>query len=174
MTKKILLALLALIVVAVAGVLAAGFLKPTYKGTVSVTVNAPAAKTFAVFNNPDNMGKWMNGFVKIENASGEKNQVGSKWKMHFTENGREMVIDETVTAFEQDKHFAFDMEDTFAKFHVDIRFEEQNGQTIISQTSEGAGKGMIARSMIAIMSGSIQSRQTEMYGKLKNLIESQQ
>ena len=173
MIKKILLALLAIIVVAVVGVLAMGFLKPTYKGTVSVTVNAPAAKTFAVFNNTDNMGKWMNGFKGIENVSGEKNQVGSKWKLHFTENGREMVIDETVTEFEQDKHFGFDMEDAFAKFHVDVRFEEQNGQTVISQTSEGAGKGIIARSMIAIMSGSVQSQQNEMYGKLKTLVESQ-
>lgn len=173
MLKKTLLIILAIVVVLAVGFIAAGFIKPEYKGTVSVTVNAPVAKTFAVFNNPDNMSKWMDNFIRIENVSGEKNQVGSKWKMHFTENGRELVINETVTDFEQDKHFGFDMEDVFARFHIDIRFEENNGQTIITQTSTGAGNGVMARSMIALMSSQIQKQQQGMYTKLKALAEAQ-
>ena len=173
MLKKIVLIILAVVLVLAIGFAVIGFVKPSFSGKLSVSVNAPVSKTFAVFNNTDNMSKWMNGFKSISNVSGEKNQVGSKWKMNFTENGREMVINETVTAFEPDKHFAFDMDDEFATFHIDIRFEENNGQTIITQTSHGAGKGFIARSMIALMSGSIQKQQTEMYNKLKALVENQ-
>jgi len=92
-------------------------------------------------------------------------------KLVIAENGREFAMTETITAFEQDKLFAFDMEDEFADFHVEIRFEEVNGQTIISQTSDGKGKGMAARSLIAIMTGQIEKQQIGMYNKLKTLIE---
>jgi len=171
MFKKIIFILLGIIAAAIIGFIVIGFVKPTYEGTVTVTVNAPVSKTFAVFNDTTNMSKWMNTFKSIKNISGEKNEVGSKWELRYDENGRELVINETVTAFEQDKLFAFDMEDEFAKFHVEIRFEEVNGQTIIWQTSTGAGKGMAAKSMIAIMSGGIQKQQQEMYEKLKTLVE---
>jgi uncharacterized membrane protein len=171
MVKKIVLVVLAVLVVLIAGFLVIGYLKPVYNGTVSVTVNAPVSKTFAVFNDVDNMGKWMNNFKGIKNISGEKNEVGSKWQMSFDENGRSLLITETVTAFEQDKHFAFNMDDDFASFKVDIRFEEKNGQTIITQTSEGGGKGVISRSLIALMGGRIQKQQVEMYDKLKALVE---
>ncbi len=171
MLKKILIGIAAVIAVLIIGFILAGVIKPVYNGNLSVTVNAPASKTFEVFNNPDNMGKWMNHFKSIKNISGGKNEVGSKWQITFDENGRDLVMNETVTAFEQDKHFAFDMEDEFASFHIDITFDEINGQTVISQTSTGAGKGIMSRSMIALMSSAIAKQQVEMYNRLKALVE---
>ncbi len=171
MFKKIIFIVLGIIVAVIVGFIVMGVVKPTYEGTVTVTVNAPVSKTFAVFNDTANLRKWMNNFKSIKNISGEENEVGSKWELRYDENGRDLVITETVTAFEQDKLFGFDMEDEFAKFHIDIRFEESNGKTVIWQTSTGAGKGMAAKSMIAIMSGGIEKQQQEMYDKLKTLVE---
>ncbi len=174
MFKKIIFILLGIIATLIIGFIVIGLVKPTCHTACSVTVNAPASKTFEVFNNPENMGKWMDNFISIENISGEKNQIGSKWKMVFNENGRELVITETITAFEQDKLFAFEFEDEFAKFLIQIHFDEVNGQTTISQTSDGEGKGMAAKSMIALMRGVMEKQQIGMYNKLKELVEKTQ
>ena len=99
MFKKIIFILLGIILALIIGFIAIGFIKPTYEGGVSVTVNAPVSTTFEYFNNPDNMAKWMDNFKSIENISGEKNQVGSKWKLVYDENGKDLVMTETVTAF---------------------------------------------------------------------------
>lgn len=174
MFKKIIFILLGVIAALIIGFVAIGYVKPEYRGSVSVTVNAPVSKTFAVFNDTANMHKWMNNFKSINNISGAKNEVGSKWAITYNENGRDLVITETITAYEPEKLFAFDMEDEFAKFQIEIHFEEVNGQTVIKQTSKGAGKNIPARSMIALVSGSIEKQQQEMYNKLKTLVESSQ
>lgn len=171
MFKKIIFIVLGVIGALIIGFIVIGFVKPDCHTACSVTVNAPASTAFAVFNDTANMHIWMDNYKRMEHISGEKNQVGSKSKLVIDENGRELAMTETITAFEQDKLFAFDMEDEFADFHVEVRFEEVNGQTIISQTSDGKGKGMAARSLIAIMSGQIEKQQLGMYNKLKTLIE---
>ena len=176
MLKKTLLILLGIIAALILGFIAIGFIKPTYEGGVNVTVNAPVSTTFAYFNNTDNMAKWMDNFKGIENISGEKNQVGSKWKLVYDENGSDFVMTETLTAFEQDKLFAFDMEDEYFKMHIEIRFEEKDGKTIITQIDKGEGKNLPARSMVAIMGtlGLMQKQQQGMYNKLKDLVEKTQ
>jgi uncharacterized membrane protein len=176
MLKKIIFILLGIIGTLIIGFVAIGFIKPIYEGGVNVTVNAPVSTTFAYFNNTDNMAKWMDNFKGIENISGEKNQIGSKWKLVYDENGKDLVMTETVTAFEQDKLFAFDMEDEYFKMHIEIRFEEKDGKTIITQIDKGEGKNLPARSMVAIMGtlGLMQKQQQGMYNKLKDLVEKTQ
>lgn len=173
MLKKILFTLLGIIGALIIGFIAIGLIKPTYEGGITVTVNAPVATTFAVFNDTASMRKWMDNFKRIENISGDQNQVGSKWKLVYDENGRDLVMTETITAFEQDKLFAFDMEDEYYKMHIEIRFEEKDGKTIITQVDKGEGKNIPARSMVAIMGslGLMQKQQQGMYNKLKDLIE---
>jgi uncharacterized membrane protein len=173
MFKKIIFVLLGIIGALIIGFIAIGFIKPTYEGGVTVTVNAPVSTTFEYFNNTDNMPKWMDNFKSIENISGEKNQVGSKWKLVYDENGKDLVMTETVTAFEQDKLFAFIMEDEYFKMEIEIRFEENDGKTIITQIDKGEGKNLPARSMVAIMGslGLMQKQQQGMYNKLKDQVE---
>ena len=171
MFKKILFILLGAVVAAIAGFFIIGLVKPKYEGTVSIVVNAPASKTFAVFNDTANMRKWQPTFIKMENISGAANEPGSKWRLFYDEHGRELVMTETVTAFEQDKLFAFTLEDEFANFQIEIRFEENNGQTTITQTDRGEGNSLSAKSMIALMGGSIRKHQLEMYTRLKELVE---
>lgn len=171
MFKKIIFILLGIIVAIIVGFLAMGFLNPTHENSVSVTVNAPVSKSYSVFRNPDNMGKWMDNFKSFKNVSGGDNEVGSKWEIVFDENGRDLVMVETVTAIEHDKLFAFDVEDSFAKFHIEIKFEEVNGQTVITQNTTGAGESIAAKSMMAIMKGQINKQNEKMYNRLKTLIE---
>ncbi|MCG3166178.1 MAG: hypothetical protein POELPBGB_01954 [Bacteroidia bacterium] len=173
MLKKIIFILLGIIGALILGFIAIGFIKPTYNGGVTVTVNAPVSTTFAVFNDTANMRKWMDNFKRIENISGAENEVGSKWKLVYDENGRDLVMTETITAFEQDKLFAFNMEDEYFKMDIEIRFEEKDGKTIITQTDKGEGKNLPARSMVAIMGslGLMQKQQQGMYNKLKDLVE---
>jgi uncharacterized membrane protein len=171
MFKKILFISLGVIVALIAGFIIIGFVKPTCHTANSVTVNAPASHAFAVFNDTANMRFWMDNFKRVENISGENDRVGSKWKLVFDEHGSDLVMVETITAYEEGKLFAFELDDEFANFQIVVRFDEVNGQTIISQTSDGEGKNMAARSMIALMRGMMEKQQIEMYNRLKELIE---
>src|SRR5436853_7852331 len=90
-----------------------GLLHPTQEYNFSVNVNAPAEKTFAVFNDTSRIREWMPNFRAIENISGNAGQVGSKWKMIFFDHDKEIVMTETVTAFSLNQRFSSNLSNDF-------------------------------------------------------------
>ena len=66
------------------------------KFSCSVDINLPVNRVIELFDNPDNMGKWQDGFVSFEHLSGVSGQPGAKAKVTYNMNGREMVLIETV------------------------------------------------------------------------------
>ena len=67
------------------------------KYTNEIEINQPIKKVIELFDNPDNMGKWMEGLQSFEHISGIPGKVGAKSKLKFLHKGREMELIETVT-----------------------------------------------------------------------------
>lgn len=62
----------------------------------TVTINKPASVVWAYMNEPDNMPKWLDNFVRYEHVSGDYGKVGSKGKQYYLENGKEFAMNEEV------------------------------------------------------------------------------
>lgn len=67
------------------------------KYTCEIEINKPIGKVIELFDNPDNLGKWMDGLQSIEHLEGEPGQPGSKSKMIFKMNNKDVEMIETVT-----------------------------------------------------------------------------
>ncbi|OFY87916.1 MAG: hypothetical protein A3F72_09130 [Bacteroidetes bacterium RIFCSPLOWO2_12_FULL_35_15] len=62
-----------------------------------IEINKPLDKVIELFDNPDNMKKWMEGLQSFEAISGKPGEVGSKSRLKFKMGKREIEMIETVT-----------------------------------------------------------------------------
>ena len=140
--------------------------------TTSVTVDRPVDEVFDKFMSVDNMGKWLTGFKSIERIGGEPGTVGSKHRMVFEEQGREIEMIERVTTIRKNEAYSFDMEMNMMKGRVAVTFLPRGGKTEIRSQNELEGKKLFWRVMLPFMKSEMAKRQTTDYVKLKDFIES--
>lgn len=67
------------------------------KYTSEIEINGSIDKVVELFNNPDNMGQWMEGLQSFEQISGEPGKVGAKARLKFKMGKREIEMIETIT-----------------------------------------------------------------------------
>lgn len=67
------------------------------KYTVDIEINAPIDRVIELFDNPDNMDKWMEGLISFEHLSGTAGQPGAKSRLLFKMGKREIEMVETIT-----------------------------------------------------------------------------
>jgi len=161
------------LVVASASFIAIGFFNPTVTYETTVLVNKPVSHSFSVFMNPFNTKKWLPGFVSVASISGLPDQVGSTYELIFEEDGERFILTEVMTGFEHNKLFAFDMSNEYLVSKVRITFEDVDGKTRITSTSETSAKNFIFRSLFPFMKSQFQERNDQTYANLKRVIESE-
>jgi carbon monoxide dehydrogenase subunit G len=66
------------------------------KYSEEIEINKPIEKVIELFDNPDNLKKWMEGLQSFEHLSGTPGQPGAKSKLKFKMGNREMEMIETV------------------------------------------------------------------------------
>ena len=66
------------------------------KYTVEIEINQPIDKVVALFNDEDNLFKWMQGLQSIEHLTGKPGEKGSTSKMLFKDGKREVEMIETI------------------------------------------------------------------------------
>jgi hypothetical protein len=66
------------------------------KFAVDIEVNLPRERVIELFDNADNMSKWMEGFRSFEHSSGEPGEVGAKSKLVLKMGKRDLEMIETV------------------------------------------------------------------------------
>lgn len=71
-----------------------------------VVINRSRADVWRLFDNPDNMKKWQPTLKKFEPQSGTPGQVGAISQLTYEENGREMVLIETITGRNEPHEFS--------------------------------------------------------------------
>lgn len=63
----------------------------------SVDINAPINRVVELFDNPDNLKEWQDGFVSFEPLSGTPGEPGAKSLLKYKHGKREMELIETIT-----------------------------------------------------------------------------
>ncbi len=67
------------------------------KYTTEIEINKPVEKVIELFDNPENMKKWMNGLQSFEPLSGKAGQPCAKSKLIYKMGNREIEMIETIT-----------------------------------------------------------------------------
>jgi uncharacterized protein YndB with AHSA1/START domain len=159
------------IVVVILSFIAMGLLHPTIEYESRTEIKAPIEKTFSLFNDTALMKNWMPGFSSITNISGNANEVGSKWKLVLVQKEEVYNMTETVTAFEKNKQFAFDMDNDVLVSNNNIAFSGDSTKTIIVAKTKVKGKNIFFRSMFVFSKPYFQEQQDLIYSQLKTMVE---
>lgn len=94
------------------------------KFSYTLEINAPRQKVVDLFQNPDNLKHWQDGFEGIEEVSGSPGQTDAKKKMFYKQGSRKMELLETV--------ISNNLPDEFIGFYQHIHMEN----TMTSRFSE--------------------------------------
>lgn len=151
-----------------------GILTDSVTTEYKMNVAKPLEVTYGVFMEDTLLDDWLSGFKSAELVSpGDANGVGSKYKMVFEEGGQLYEFEETITAIESNKLFAFELDSKFFTSQTEIKFEDLEGKwTTVTATTVTKGKGFVFKSMLPFMTASMEQREKEDYDKLKAIIES--
>lgn len=67
------------------------------KYSSEIEINKPLDSVIELFDNPNNMEKWMKGLQSFESISGNPGQIGAKSRLKFKMGKREIEMIETIT-----------------------------------------------------------------------------
>lgn len=117
------------------------------KYTLEILIDRPIENVIALFDNVDNMYKWMEGLQKVEHISGTPGQPGAKMKLYYKMGKREIDMVETVTVrnlphefsgtyeakgvFNIVKNFFVKVSDTQTKYSTEQEFQFKGFMKII-------------------------------------------
>ncbi len=137
--------------------------------------NIHASRDFvwATFDNPDNLSRWQPTLVSFTHQSGEPGHPGSVSELVYNENGKKVVITETVTERQEPQFMAGTYDNAWATALIVNHFEEIDDNTtrFISYTNMNF-KG-IMKIMSLFIAKSIRSRAEADLNRFKLLVETE-
>ena len=137
-----------------------------------IDIRRPIAEVFTELVNPDNMSKWIEGFVKLEKVKGRRPRRGSiSTQVHKDSKGR-MELREEILLFERNKKFEIRLShknmDTKQSYEFISQGQSVTRVTLVTQTR-------LIPAFIAIfsifMKGSMKRQQEANLMRFKKLME---
>ena len=170
---KYLLIALAVILILFFGM---GLIMPSVSYGHTISVDKPIKEAWAVSQDQDKYHLWLEGFKSMELLEGEYFEVGSKYKV-IVEPGEgqppfEMI--ETIESIEEFEHVTMNFDSDMMDFYQHMTFEENDGVTTVTTDSKVMAKGLMTRSMFALMEvlgGSFTKQEKKNVEALKELIQ---
>lgn len=165
---KYILGILAILVI---GFFLMGIINPELNYEFEIIVEKPAAESWAVVQDDERMSEWLPGFLKNEHISGTPGTVGAVSRVYFDNDGQQMSIKETITDIVPDESISMTFEDDFMNMDYQMSLSEIDGKTKINTSTTAVGNGMISKSIMALMGGSIKAQEETNLANLKRTIE---
>lgn len=76
------------------------------KYSLTTEINQPIDKVIELFDNPDNMAKWQEGFISFEPLEGTPGQPGATSKLKYKMGKREIEMVETILVRDLPREFS--------------------------------------------------------------------
>lgn len=152
-----------------------GLATPSVDYGHEIIVNKSLKEAWAVSHDESKYDQWLEGFKSMELISGKKGAVGSKYKVIVNpgdgQGDFEMI--ETVLAKKDYDHITMHFDSEMMDFDQTIFYKETNGKVSIRTESTVSAKGLVLRSMFALMEtlgGTFQAQEAKNLEALKVLI----
>ncbi len=142
-----------------------------------VTVNKPLQAVWDYSNNPDNLSKWLNDFLRYEQITGDNKapKVGDKSNHTYQEGKREFTMEETITVYDPPHRIELLMTSGYFDMQIVNRFEEiEPGKTRLFASADFIRVGLMMKCIFFFSSKKkMQSDHEKQINKLKELIETE-
>ncbi len=142
------------------------------KYTCQVEINKPIDRVVELFQNTENFYKWMDGLQSFEHLSGDPGKPGSKSKMQFKMNNRDVEMIETIEANNLPEEFVGTYEANGVYNIQKNRFIAVDDSTTRYETeNEFQFKGFMK--LMALMPGAFKKQTMKFMESFKNFVESE-
>ncbi|MDH4048867.1 MAG: SRPBCC family protein [Gammaproteobacteria bacterium] len=138
-----------------------------------ITIDASLDKVWAAFDNPDNMKKWQPSLDSFTPVSGIPGQPDAVSELVYRENGRKIIMTETITERRKPDFLAGIYETEFGKTLVVNRFESIDDNTTRWQSWCNFKFRGVMRFFCLFLAGSIRKRTEADMGRFKLLVETE-
>lgn len=136
-----------------------------------IILEASPEQVWEKFDNTENLKLWQPTLVRFEHISGEPGRVGAVSSLTYEEDGREIVLTETITLRDRPREFAGVYESDSAINEIRNQFIDLGeGRTKWRMESEFEFRG-IYRLMSIFMRGSIRKRTENDMQRFRRLVE---
>ena len=178
--KRILIAVLALVVLCVGGLFLWG-LRPSHGHVVAeVSIDRPAPQVFRFLMNDDLLKKWIGGMGELKQVSApaDGGEVGKRFRLAETYKDQRVEMDMTVTRFERNKALSIlvasagDPANGFTETG-DYTLTEQNGKTLLRFDVQTKYFGVVPRLFEPIITPAAARKLNEDFQRLKQLAEAE-
>ena len=143
------------------------------KHKAEIVIDADLPTVWSMFDDPDNMMKWQPTLKSFTHKSGTPGQPDAISELVYDENGREIIMTETITARREPSFLGGIYESNWGTVIILNRFEETaDGKTLWVVNSNYVFKG-IMKIMALFMRKSICSRSDTDMNRFKLLVETQ-
>jgi carbon monoxide dehydrogenase subunit G len=142
------------------------------KYTCEVTIGLPRDRVVELFDNPDNMSKWMPGLQSFEHLTGEQGQPGATSRLVFDQGGKRVEMIETIVSRTLPDEFSGTYETEGVKNSLVHRFHEDGPEKTrwVSETEfEFSGK---MKMMAPMMKGAFKEQTQEYMDRFRMFAES--
>jgi len=141
------------------------------KYSCEVIIELPRDRVVALFDNPDNLSKWMPGLKSSEHLTGERGQPGATSRMVFDQGGKQIEMIETIVSRNLPEEFTGTFETEGVKNHLVNRFYEDEPQKTrwVTET-EFTFSGKL-KLMAPMMRSSFQEQTQEYMDRFKRFAE---
>lgn len=142
------------------------------KYTNEIIIDQPLSKVIELFDNPDNLKKWMEGCVSFEHISGIPGRPGAKSKLIFKSRNREREMIETVTVRDLPREFSGTYEIKGAwNLNKNFFHELPGGKTKWVAESEFEFSSFLMKMMGALMPGAFKKQSLKFMMNFKAFAE---
>lgn len=139
-----------------------------------MTIDRPREEVWASFDNVENLKKWQPTLVSFDQQSGTPGQVGAESRLIYNENGRKIVMLETITGRREPESFSGTYDTSMGKNSMWIGFEPIDGgktRWVVDAEFRFKGPMMLAG---PLMKGAIGRRIRADLDRFKSLLEAGQ
>jgi uncharacterized membrane protein len=144
------------------------------KYTTQIDIQLPIDRVVELFDNPDNMKKWMEGLQSFEAISGTPGKEGAKSKLTFQMGKRSIEMIETITVSNLPEEFTSTYETKGVFNIVKNRFvpiDEQNTRYL--QDQDFQFRSLTMKVMGLLMPGAFKKQSMKYLTDFKNFAENQ-
>jgi hypothetical protein len=113
------------------------------KYSCEIEIDKPLPRVLELFDDPDNIGKWMEGLVRFTPIEGTPGQVGAVSELEFDFKGRKMLLVETITERDLPRAFSATYDTTGSFNTVRNSFRDLGGRTGWTCESEFRFSGLM-------------------------------
>jgi len=143
----------------------------------TVMVEKPIQVVWDYANNPENLTKWLNDFLRYEQLTGDvaAPEVGDKSSHTYQQGKGEFTMEETITVYDPPKRIELFMTSSYFDMEIINGFEEiEPGKTRLIASADFVRVGWMMKIIFFFSSKKkMQSDHERQIKKLKHLIESE-